>query len=120
MWLRSSSMLRAVRIALALLALCSTFLRCGFGQEEPTDGGNQRKIVNRVVPIYPDLARRIQLKGTVRVEVVVAPGAKVASARVLGGNPLLADSAVNSIRKWKYAALPKETTQIVELRFDPN
>lgn len=37
----------------------------------------KRKVVNKVVPLYPELARKMQIYGTVRVEVVIAPSGKV-------------------------------------------
>ena len=59
----------------------------------------KRKVVNKVVPVYPDLARKMQIHGVVRVEVVIAPSGKVKMTHVIGGNPVLAESAVNAIEQ---------------------
>jgi len=85
-------------------------------QEQPA---GTRRIVDRVVPVYPDLARKMQIRGTVRVEVVVTPGGKAKITQVIGGNPLLAKAAVDAIEKWKWASAAQETKELVELNFHP-
>jgi TonB family protein len=79
----------------------------------------KRKVVNKVVPVYPDLARKMRIHGTVRVEVVIAPSGKVKTTQVIGGNPVLAQSAVGAIEQWKWAPAPQETQELVELSFHP-
>jgi len=79
----------------------------------------QRKIVSKVVPVYPELARKLQISGTVRVEAVVAPNGKVKFTTVLGGSPVLAMAAVDAIGKWKWGPAPQETKELIELNFHP-
>jgi TonB family protein len=78
-----------------------------------------RKIVSKVVPVYPELANKMQMRGTVKVEVVVAPNGKVKFTQVLGGSPLLAKAAVDAIEKWKWGPAPQETKELIELNFHP-
>jgi TonB family protein len=78
-----------------------------------------RKIVTKVVPQYPPLARSMNITGTVRVEVVVAPNGSVKSLEVKGGHPVLADSAQNALRQWKWSPSAHETHESIELRFNP-
>ena len=85
-------------------------------QDQPE---GRRRIVDRGVPVYPDLARKMQIRGTVRVEVVVAPNGKMKSSQVIGGSPLLAKAAVDAIEKWKWAPAPQETKELIELNFHP-
>src|SRR4030081_3721270 len=85
-------------------------------QDQPE---GKRAIVDRVVPVYPDLARRAQIHGTVRVGVVVTPSGKAKFTQVIGGNPLLAKAAVDAIEKWKWAPAAQETKELVELNFHP-
>src|SRR3979411_2161048 len=84
------------------------------GQDQPEA---KRAIVDRVVPVYPDLARRAQIHGTVRVGVVVTPSGKAKFTQVIGGNPLLAKAAVDAIEKWKWAPAAQETKELVKLKF---
>lgn len=77
----------------------------------------KRDVIYRIAPAYPDLARRCNLHGDVRLSVVVGSDGKVTSETVVGGNPVLAQAAVQSVRNWKFAPGPRTTTEEVELRF---
>ncbi len=102
-----------IALSLGVTAVCPTF---SLAQEQPE---GRRRIVDRVVPMYPDLARKMQIHGTVRVEVVVAPNGKAKFTQVIGGNPLLAKAAVDAIEKWKWVPAPQETKELIELNFHP-
>ena len=95
-----------------------TFFSPAFSLAQDQPEG-KRAIVDRVVPVYPDLARRAQIHGTVRVGVVVAPNGKAKFTQVIGGNPLLAKAAVDAIEKWKWVPAAQETKELVELNFHP-
>ena len=77
----------------------------------------ERKVVSRIAPLYPDIARRNHLKGVVTLEVVVRKDGSVQSAEVVGGNPILIQSAANAVSKWKFERAPEETTELVQLVF---
>ena len=49
-----------------------------------------RRAKTKVQPDYPELARKMNISGTVKVEVVVLPNGTVKEARVVGGHPVLA------------------------------
>ena len=85
-------------------------------QEQPE---TTRKIVSKVVPVYPELASKMQMRGTVKVEVVVTPSGKAKFTQVLGGSPLLAKAAVDAIEKWQWGPAPQETKELIELNFHP-
>jgi TonB family protein len=78
-----------------------------------------RKVVSRVVPAYPDMARTMKLKGNVKVDVVVAPNGAVKSVEIRGGHPVLAKSAENAVFKWKWESAARETRELVEITFNP-
>ncbi|MGA8621510.1 MAG: energy transducer TonB [Candidatus Sulfotelmatobacter sp.] len=78
-----------------------------------------REVVEKVAPVYPDLAKRMHLAGVVKLEVVVRANGNVKSTRIVAGNPVLIQSATDAVRKWKFEAASEETTGIVELMFDP-
>lgn len=85
-------------------------------QHEPSEN---RKIVNRVTPQYPEIARSMNLAGTVKAEAVVAPNGVVKSVEVRGGHPVLVRAAENAIYKWKWAPASHETREPIEVKFDP-
>jgi TonB family protein len=111
-------------VAAALLALSGGVIALGMivfpslslAQEQPEA---QRKIVSRVVPEYPELARKMQITGTVRVEASVAPNGKVKFTEVRGGSPVLVKAAVDAIEKWRWAPAAQETKELIELNFHP-
>ncbi len=75
--------------------------------------------MSRVVPTYPELANKMQITGTVKVEVLVTPAGKVKLTQVVGGSPVLAKAAVDAIEKWKWGPAPAETKELIELNFHP-
>jgi len=77
----------------------------------------KRKVKVRIAPVYPDLARRMNVVGKVKIEVVVAPDGRVKSTRVVGGHPLLVQACQDAVKDWKFVPGPDETTQIVEFDF---
>ena len=78
-----------------------------------------RKVVERVEPIYPPLAQRNGLSGTVKLRVLIAPDGKPKKVEVMGGNPVFVDNASDSVKKWKWASADHETTETVQLNFTP-
>lgn len=80
-----------------------------------------RKAKTRVVPVYPELARRsnMNITGTVKVLVVVAPDGSIKESKVLGGHPLLVNAAMDALKKWKFEPASEETMGTVEFRFGP-
>jgi TonB family protein len=70
-------------------------------------------------PVYPELARKMLIRGIVKVEVVVAPSGKAKSTHVTGGNPVLAQAALDAIEKWRWAPAPQESRELIELSFVP-
>jgi TonB family protein len=97
--------------AVAIVALC--FGAANLSAQET------RKVIAQPMPVYPSMARQFQLSGTVKVQVVIAPDGQIKETRVLGGHPLLAESALNALKKWKFAPSKEETTQLLEFSFKP-
>jgi TonB family protein len=61
-----------------------------------------RRVVRRVVPDYPELARQFGMEGEVGVEVIINKAGKIVSARALSGPQVLRDAAVTAARKWQF------------------
>ena len=81
---------------------------------------SERKILVSVKPEYSDLLRRAQIGGLVRLKATVSPDGKVTKVEVVGGNPILAESAVAAVQKWKYAPEAGQTTEEVSISFSPH
>jgi TonB family protein len=87
-------------------------------QSSSATAASDRKVTSKVAPVYPELAKRMHLHGTVRVEAVVRPNGAVKTTRVLGGNPVLVDAALDAVGKWKFEPAQAETTEVVQVTFD--
>jgi len=77
-------------------------------------------------PDYPPIARVNFIRGNVRLKVKVTPKGKVSEAHVVTGEPILADAALKSVRKWLYrpyvsegGPVPFSTYVIVNFKLQP-
>jgi len=74
-------------------------------QERPVWKGEavqEALLVNRVVPVYPEIARQMRIEGTVRLQAVIRRDGAVQSLEILSGQPMLAKAAVAAVREWRY------------------
>jgi protein TonB len=100
-----------VAVALVLLAGLS------MAQSPAPAGNSARKVITRIAPDYPELARRMNIRGVVKIEAVVRASGSVKSTRIVGGNPVLVDAAVHAVEKWKFEPAQSESTEVVQLAF---
>lgn len=77
----------------------------------------KRKVKTKTSPAYPDLARRMNIAGKVKLELVIAPDGHVKTARAVGGHPVLVQPCVDAVKDWRFEPAPEETTQVVEFEF---
>ncbi len=76
-----------------------------------------RAVLQKVTPIYPELARHNGMAGSVKLKVLVAPDGRPKEVDIIGGNPVFIEAASSSVKKWKWTSAPHETTQVVEIKF---
>jgi TonB family protein len=86
-------------------------------QQDQTE--STRKILNRVTPRYPEMARTMNLRGSVKAEAVVQPNGMVKSVEVKGGHPVLVEAVQHAIYKWRWVPASHETRELIEVKFDP-
>ncbi|MEQ1474197.1 MAG: TonB family protein [Candidatus Acidiferrum sp.] len=82
-----------------------------------TSGQELRKRLSSPQPIYPELARRMNLSGAVKIELTISADGEIKESKVLGGHPLLADAALRALRDWKYEKAKSESKIEVEFKF---
>jgi TonB family protein len=66
------------------------------------------------------MALSLNLKGSVRMDALVAPNGTVKSVVVRGGHPVLVEAAEKAIRKWRWQPAAHETTEPIEIKFTPH
>jgi TonB family protein len=77
-----------------------------------------RRVTHSEKPVYPEILKILSIGGTVRLKVKVLANGTVASAEILGGNPILAESAAKAVMSWKYAPAPAMTVEIATIDFN--
>ena len=67
-------------------------------------GGNVRepRALKMVPPIYPQLASRARVSGTVVLEATLTEEGTVEEIRVISGHPLLIEAAIACVKQWQY------------------
>lgn len=106
---------RGFRVLLLLLSCCYGFAGLAQAQQSTTESG--RKVVRKVEPRYPEMAKKMHLAGTVRVLAVVAPDGGVKAVEPLGGSPLLVQASEYAVRDWKFAPAAAESKEVIDLHF---
>lgn len=107
--------MRFFLISTAILTIC-----LGVSLAQSQDNSKlERKIVQQTKPRYPQIARKMNLAGTVKVVAVVAPDGKVTAVQPMGGSPVLLQAAQDAVSRWKFAPAGSESRQVVELHFNP-
>jgi TonB family protein len=60
-------------------------------------------ITKVVKPVYPDIAKRASICGTVVLRAIVGKDGSVQELKYISGPPLLMKAALDAVRKWRYA-----------------
>jgi TonB family protein len=112
----------SVRKAAVLLAVMAVGVGGGAAGLQGQDAPNEvlRRAKSKVEPTYPELAKKMNITGVVRVQVVVAANGTVKEAKVVGGHPLLANAALDAVKKWRFEPAPGESSGVVDFKFEPH
>ena len=84
----------------------------------------QLKVIKRVAPVYPPVARQRLLSATVVVEATVNAEGKVSEVRMISGSPIFRESAIDAVKQWIYQPAklngqPIEQKTTIQLSFKP-
>ena len=60
------------------------------------------KLIKKVTPVYPKIARKVGIKGRVIVEATTDIYGRVSIVKVINGHPLLNNAAIIAIKQWIY------------------
>jgi len=101
-------------ISLVVVGLTAALLPTKAAAEETT-----RKALIHPDPMYPTIMKQNSL-GVVKIvklQIAVSAQGAVTKATVVGGDAVLAQSALEAVRQWKYTPAETESTMVVEFRF---
>ena len=67
-----------------------------------SEGVMAAALIYKVQPQYPDIARTMHLAGTVYLRAIISTDGSVRQLEVISGNPILANPALQAVRRWRY------------------
>jgi TonB family protein len=110
--------IRSIGLGLLLLLGTSAFLAPKAHSQESVVDSVKRKVKSKTVPEYPALAKQMNVTGKVKIEATISPDGRVTGTKVVGGSPLLVNAATDALKKWRFEAAAKETSEIIEFDFN--
>jgi len=110
---------RFAAILLAAVTMFATFVPWSLRAQSSQSDEIVRRAKTKVQPAYPELARKMQISGTVKIEVTVSPNGTVKEARVVGGHPVLATAALDAAKKWRFEPTSNESSGVIDFKFEP-
>jgi TonB family protein len=83
---------------------------------------SQAKLLERVPPVYPPLAKQARIHGLVRLRATIGKDGRVGELRIVSGHPLLVPAALEAVKKWVYEPVlldgePVEALTEVDVNF---
>lgn len=60
------------------------------------------RLIHKVIPLYPPLARQARIAGTVRFTAIIARDGTIQNLALVSGHPLLVQAATDAVRQWRY------------------
>lgn len=75
----------------------------------------EAKLIHRVIPAYPPLAKQARVSGVVQLTGWIAANGRIRELTVVSGHPLLVRAAVEAVSQWVYqpTLLNGETVEVV-------
>jgi TonB family protein len=106
-------------LAVCLLAVLSvgSGVALSTRAQEGDAPGSKRKVRVMGKPQYPELAKKLNLTGVVKIEVTIGADGKVKRTHVIGGHPVLAPEAEKAALQSEFEPGPRETSEVIEFKF---
>jgi len=82
--------------------------------------GAERTLLAHVEADYRETLQQHAIGRIVRLPITISAKGNVKSVSLLGGNPVLAQSAIEAVQKWKYAAARSSSVMEISIPFDPH
>lgn len=79
---------------------------------------DDRTIVHKVAPAYPEMAKRLHITGTVKVLTTIDATGAVTKVEGQGSNKILSAAAEDAVKHWKFAPGSGIDTMTIQINFD--
>src|SRR5205807_10219381 len=60
------------------------------------------QLISRTEPRYPEIAKHAGIQGEVVLTAIISKTGKIESLQLKSGHPLLAQAALDAVRRWQY------------------
>jgi protein TonB len=67
-----------------------------------SQGVSQGLLIKKVQPPYPPLARQARIQGQVVLQADISKDGTIQNLRLISGHPMLAPSAIEAVKQWRY------------------
>jgi protein TonB len=67
-----------------------------------SQGVSQGLLLKKVQPVYPPNALRMRIEGAVKLSATVGKTGSITAVKVISGEPLLGQAAMEAVKQWKY------------------
>jgi TonB family C-terminal domain len=71
-------------------------------RSEPVSISSPPKVIHRVVPSYPEEAKKNRVSSRVTVAIIVNEKGEVVDAKVESGHPLFNEAALQAVKQWRF------------------
>ena len=75
------------------------------------------RVVSQPRPVYPPEAKAKGIEGSVYLDITVNTQGEVTEVKVVSGQELLAEAAVQAVRQWRYQPYEHEVVGTVHVNF---
>jgi TonB family protein len=108
------------------VAVCSGILLAGSQFRASAREAIQRlseddvKVLKKVPPAYPPIARQLNLTGRVVIDLTISADGDVEKAEVVTGSPILGASAADAGKRWKFSPIKTDSgvKPVVRINFN--
>jgi protein TonB len=63
---------------------------------------SEGQLVNRVEPVYPQIAKISGIQGQVKLHAIIGRDGRIQSLSAVSGHPLLVRAALDAVEQWRY------------------
>jgi TonB family protein len=112
------------KMSCAAAQSANPFQKPGEAPEEPRIrlGSREMKLIKRVEPVYPNLAREAKIQGIVRFTAIISKDGKVQNVTLVSGHPILVEAAKKAVLQWEYQptvvnGVPNGVVTTIEVEF---
>ncbi len=112
------SLFRRAYAPLLLAMLACGLVVPGVRAQSEKPAKSSRKLIHKVDADYPLDLQRAHIGGVVRLDVLVTAAGTVSNVSVVGGNPVLVETATRAVKQWKWAPADSESVVRITVNFD--